>query len=126
MDIGTVQAKDQDVWRDFPVDDTLSKDGASIPRPQPLSRRLSELKSSGAHPKTEEPDAGVGFLTSDAPSNAGETCNKDHTNEGDLRLDGGMTSPMRGPPKTPKRNKASSPQVNPMALRFFMSGTMLI
>lgn len=106
-----MQAEDGDVWREVVRDGARTGGGESGPSPQPLSQRLLGLK----------PQEGAGNVVANAPSPS--VCDgKKSTSEtgtGGLRLDepvdvpqgsGEGDSPMRGPPKTPKRTKASSPK----------------
>lgn len=106
-----MQAEDGDVWREVVRDGARAGGGESGPNPQPLSQRLFGLK-----PQEDARDVAP-FAPSpavcDGKKSAGET------GTGGLRLDepvdvpqgsGGDNSPTRGPPKTPKRTKASSPK----------------
>lgn len=106
-----VQAEDGDVWREVVRDGARTGGGESGPNPQPLSQRLFGLKQ----------QEGAGNVAPYAPSPAVCDGNKPQgeTGTGGLRLDepvdvpqgsGEDTSPTRGPPKTPKRTKASSPK----------------
>lgn len=101
--------------------------GKAGPNPQPLSQRLSGLRAATAG----EMEAGdIGCLTSDAPSKGVEQGEEKEGGAGaaGLRLDGpgepprgpeeDNGSPSRGPPKTPKRNKASSPQLTDVSVGF--------
>ena len=106
-----MQAEDGDVWREVVRDGARTGGGESGPNPQPLSQRLFGLK----------PQEGVGNVAPCAPSPAVYDGKKPEgeTGTAGLRLDepanvpqgsGEDTSPTRGPPKTPKRTKASSPK----------------
>ena len=94
--------------------------GESGPHSQPLSQRLSGLKL-GNSEGSDLPE-GVENLTSNASSSEGCDAMKSEAKEtksDGLRLDEPAevsevheehSSPSRGPPKTPKRTKASSPK----------------
>lgn len=99
------------MWQEVVRDGARSGGGDSGPSPQPLSQRLSGLvpgMSEGSKSQV------VGNLAQYTP------VKEEETGGGDLRLDepvdvpqgpgGDSGSPTRGPPKTPKRTKASSPQ----------------
>lgn len=118
------QAEGGDVWREVVRDGARSGGGETGPNPQSLRDRLDGLR---ADPKREiEAEQVVEPLASDAPPvDGGEAMleeGREGGSEGDLRLDGpgdvprvpegSLGSPMREPPKTPKRNKASSPQLS--------------
>eukprot|EP00752_Nemacystus_decipiens_P009400 g8403.t1 len=105
------KAEDGDVWREVVRDGARSGGDECGPNPQPLSQRLFGLK----------PQAGAGnaALYSPSPVACGGNNSKGEIRKDDLRLDepvdvpqgsGEDTSPTRGPPKTPKRTKASSPK----------------
>lgn len=112
------QAEDGVVWREVVRDGARTGGGDSGPSPQPLFQRLSGLEPGTPEgSKSEDVDS----LAQDAPlvSDPKEP-EEEETGGGDLRLDEPVTdpqgpgddsgSPGRGPPKTPKRTKASSPQ----------------
>lgn len=122
------QAEGKDVWREAVRDGARSGGGDMGPTPQPLSQRLSGLMpgAAGGDDVLEE----MVVLTSDVPPTAvveTEESEKEQARGGDLRLDdpgekpqgpeAGSGSPNRGPPKTPKRNKASSPQLSNVRIR---------
>lgn len=104
------QAEDGVVWQEVVRDGARSGGGDSGPSPQPLSQRLSGLVPGMSEGGKSQ---GVDNLAQDTPL-------KEETDGGDLRLDEPVDvpqgpgedsgSPTRGPPKTPKRTKASSPQ----------------
>lgn len=119
-----LQAEDGDVWREVVRDGARAGGGETGPSPQPLSQRLSGLKPDTMVGEAEVPqDAKVAALA--GPS--ADVAQTEKPDEGQasmvgLRLDnpveapwhqeGDIGSPVRGPPKTPKRNKASSPQLS--------------
>lgn len=121
-----VQAEDGDVWREVVRDGARAGGGETGPSPQPLSQRLSGLKpDAAADTAAREAEVGKDEVSALAVLSA-EVAQTEKTDEGqasgvDLRLDnpgeapwdqeGDVNSPARGPPKTPKRNKASSPQL---------------
>lgn len=108
------------MWRKVVRDGAREGGGESGPNPQPLSQRLSGLR-----PYTSEGSEAledVGKLSTDTPSPAdvGGKKQEGDARASDLRLNEpedapkgpgeDNISPTRGPPKTPKRTKASSPQ----------------
>lgn len=104
----TLQADDGDVWRKVVRDGARNGGGESGPNPQPLSQRMFGLK----------PEEGAGNVAPPGVSDE-EKSTGDKTGTGGLRLDepvdvpqgsGEDNSPTRGPPKTPKRTKASPPK----------------
>lgn len=123
-----MQAYDGDVWREVVRDGARAGGGETGPSPQPLSQRLSGLIPDTAADTTVREakvgkDAEVSALAV-LSAEVAETKKPDEEQASgvDLRLDnpdeapwdqeGDVSSPVRGPPKTPKRNKASSPQLS--------------
>ncbi|CBJ30526.1 Serine/threonine-protein kinase SRPK1, putative [Ectocarpus siliculosus] len=111
---------DGEVWRKVVRDGAREGGGESGPNPQPLSQRLSGLRPGTSEGSEALED--VGKLSTDKPSPAdsGDKKQEGEARASDLRLNEpedtpkgpgeDNISPMRGPPKTPKRTKASSPQ----------------
>ncbi|CAM9500353.1 unnamed protein product [Ectocarpus fasciculatus] len=112
---------DGEVWRKVVRDGAREGGGETGPNPQPLSQRLSGLRPDTSEGSEAFED--VGKLSTDTPSSADSGDKKQQEGEtraSDLRLDEpedtpkgpgeDNSSPTRGPPKTPKRTKASSPQ----------------
>lgn len=117
------------MWREMVGDGAQTGGGESRLNLQPLSERLSGLR-----PDTSEGSGnrrGVGDSASDTPQTAVGGTNKPGEEDGEKKTDAksavsGLTldepvgvsespreknnSPTRGPPKTPKRIKGSSPQ----------------
>lgn len=94
--------------------------GETGPNPQPLSQRLAGLRGGAL---TAKDMLGDGELEKSAENSTAESVvdvDVDGEGDGSLRLDvtdenprgpeGDCGTPARGPPKTPKRNKTSSPQ----------------
>lgn len=109
------------MWRKVVRDGAREGGGETGPNPQPLSHRLSGLRPDTSEGSEAFED--VGKLSTDIPSSADSGDKKQQEGEtraSDLRLDEpedtpkgpgeDNSSPTRGPPKTPKRTKASSPQ----------------
>lgn len=92
--------------------------GETDPTPQPLSQRLAGLRGGGLTGKKVSGDVELGDSASS--STGGAVADIGEEGGGNLRLDvtdeiprgpeGDCGTPTRGPPKTPKRNKTSSPQ----------------
>lgn len=131
-----MQTVDGDVWREVVRDGARAGGGETGPSPQPLCQRLSGLKPDTAADTavdtaaadTAVREAGVGqdtevsaLAVTSAEAPQPEKPDEEQASGVDLRLEnpeeaqrdqeGDVTSPARGPPKTPKRNKASSPQL---------------
>lgn len=107
------------MWREVVRDGARTGGGESGPNPQPLSQRLLGLKPDTS--QGSRPQEGAGNVAPYAPSPVcdGNKSKGEDTGTGGLRLDepvdvpqgsGEDISPTRGPPKTPKRTKASSPK----------------
>lgn len=105
------QAEEGVVWQEVVRDGARTGGGDSGPSPQPLSQRLSGLTSGMSE----------GSKSQEGAENLAKYPQlEEETGGGDLRLDEPIDvpqgpgedsgSPTRGPPKTPKRTKASSPQ----------------
>lgn len=107
---------------------SLSSENDPGPKPRPLAQRLSGARHEGADAETGVDEAGADHLPAysvgDATTSEGGAKNltglrlestKDKES-GDIDDDGG--TPPRGPPKTPKRNKGSSPQVSNVSAPF--------
>lgn len=111
------QAEDGVVWQEVVRDGARTGGDDSGPSPQPLSQRLSGLIPGSSEGIKSQSQEGVDNLVQDAPLKVEKV---EETGGGDLRLDEPVDvpqgpgedsgSPTRGPPKTPKRTKASSPQ----------------
>lgn len=128
-----VQAEDGDVWREVVRDGARAGGCETGPSPHPLSQRLSGLKPDTAD-DTAVREAEVGqdaevsaLAVLSAEVAQTEKPDEEQASGADLRLDnpdeapwdqeGDASSPARGPPKTPKRNKASSPQLSDVSTR---------
>ena len=135
------QAEDGDVWREVVRDGARAGGGETGPSPQPLSQRLAGLKPDTAGDTADDTAVREAEVGRDAEVSAlavmsAEVAQTDKPDEeqasgADLRLDnpnpnqdaapwdqGDASSPARGPPKTPKRNKASSPQLSDVSASF--------
>lgn len=125
-----MQAENGDVWREVVRDGARAGGGETGPNPQPLSQRLSGLKPDTSVREAEVPQAAQA-QDAEVSALAGPSAELAQTGKPDegqvsmagLRLDNPVEapwdqeadvggSPARGPPKTPKRNKASSPQLS--------------
>lgn len=116
-----MQVEDGDVWREV-RDGACSGGGETGPIPQLLSRRLEGLKAANSGGSGAPDLAEVRVSGERATAISGEVKGEEHASGGDLRLEdpgdkplglqGDTGSPTREPPKTPKRTKASSPQLS--------------
>lgn len=109
------------MWREVVRDGARTGGGESGPTPQPLSKRLLGLKPDTS--QGSKPQESARNVAPRAPSPSvcdGKKSKGEETGTDGLQLDepmdivppghGGDHSPTRGPPKTPKRTKASSPK----------------
>lgn len=113
-----MQAYEGDIWRAVVRDGARAGGGETGPNPHPLSQRLAGLRGGAL---TAKEVLGDGELEKSAENSTAESVvDIGGEGEGSLRLDvtdenprgpeGDCGTPTRGPPKTPKRNKTSSPQ----------------
>lgn len=112
---GTPQVESSAVWREVVRDGARAGGLEAGPNPQPLAVRLSGLPSVPAQRSVDEsepPDEKRrGGATTRAVTKKLDSQEKaeDLTLDEEVGKDNG--TPTRGPPKTPKRNKGSSPQL---------------
>lgn len=124
------------MWREVVRDGARTGGGEAGPSPLPLSQRLAFFRP-GPTQKNEVLES-LDTLVSDAPPSVkagggegGREKRAENESDGDLRLNdrGGKpeglaadsSSPTRGPPKTPKRNKVSSPQLSDVSVDILSS-----
>lgn len=110
------------MWRGVVRDGARTGGGEAGPTPQPLIQRLSGLpidtvqgRAISETPGERRPPAvgAVAAAAEEASKSSGGKLRLDPAKDNDVRgADGGNGTPPRGPPKTPKRNKASPPQLS--------------